>query len=64
VIKKNQLLGPGYSHEFKLKAGKEEFKVEFEDLLDGTYQIEVPVSEKELDAEITSQDKVIWKVKL
>jgi len=66
------LLGPGYSYEFKLQVGEKEFDVEFEDLLDGTYQIELPVSEKEmaeikekeLDVDITFHNNLIWRGKL
>ena len=70
--KKGQLLGPGYSHELKLQVGKKEFDIEFKDLLDGTYQIELPVSEKEmveikekdLDVDITFHNNLIWRGKL
>ncbi len=70
--KEGQLLGPGYSYEFKLQIGKKEFDVEFEDLLDGTYQIELPISEKEmveikekeLDVDITFHNNLIWRGKL
>ncbi len=70
--KKGQLLGPGYSNEFKLQLGKKEFDVEFKDLLDGTYQIEPPISEKEmvgikekdLDVDITFHNNLIWRGKL
>lgn len=70
--KKGQLIGPGYNYEFKLQVGKKEFDVEFKDLLDGTYQIELPVSEKEmvkikekdLDVDITFHNNLIWRGKL
>lgn len=70
--KKGQLLGPGYSHELKLQVGKKEFDIEFKDLLDGTYQIELPVSkkemvkikEKDLDVDITFHKNLIWRGKL
>jgi len=66
--KKGQLLGPGHSHEFKLQAGKKEFDVEFKDLLDGTYQIELPEKEmveiKEKDLDITFHNNLIWSGKL
>jgi len=62
--KKGQLLGPGYSNEFKLQVGKKESDVEFKDLLDGTYQIELPVKEEELDVDITFHNNLIWRGKL
>ncbi len=70
--KKGQLLGPGYSYELKLQVGKKEFDIKIKDLLDGTYQIELPVSEKEmveikekdLDVDITFHNNLIWRGKL
>jgi hypothetical protein len=68
--KKGQLLGPGYSRKFKLKAGEKEYDIEFKDLLDGTYQIEVPeketeeIKEKGLDVDITFRKNLIWRRKL
>ncbi|MFX0033151.1 MAG: VWA domain-containing protein [Candidatus Hodarchaeota archaeon] len=68
--KKGQLFGPGYSHKFKLQAGEKEYDIEFKDLLDGTYQIELPekvveeIKEKKLDVDIIFRKNVIWRRKL
>ncbi|MFX0075762.1 MAG: hypothetical protein ACFE96_09985, partial [Candidatus Hermodarchaeota archaeon] len=67
-----QLLGPGYSNEFKLQSGKEYFDIEFKDLLNGTYQIELPQSEKEMikleerdfEVKILFRGNLIWIGKL
>jgi len=68
--KKGQLLGPGYSRKFKLQAGEKEYDIEFKDLLDGTYQIELPekeveeIKEKGLVVDITFRKNLIWRRKL
>ncbi|MFX1295653.1 MAG: redoxin domain-containing protein [Promethearchaeota archaeon] len=67
--KNGQLLGPGYSQNLKLLVDKKELDVNFNDLLDGTYQIELSESKKEileikeksLKLYITFQKILIWE---
>jgi von Willebrand factor type A domain len=61
---RGHLLGPGWGHEIKATAEKSSFDVEVVDQLDGTYQVEIPLSKKARHktlVHISLQGRLIWK---
>ncbi|MFC2049636.1 VWA domain-containing protein [Chloroflexota bacterium] len=73
VVPKNnrgQMLGPGLSDEFKVLVEKRPFEAKVEDMLDGTYEIEilhlekVKVKEKYIRVSIKLQGSDLWTGKI
>jgi hypothetical protein len=63
------LLGPGFSHEFKVISDKKELRIKVTDLLDGKYEIELidlgmateKIKAKRITVTIMFQGKPLWK---
>jgi hypothetical protein len=62
---RGQLLGPGRGHEIKASSEKRSLDIHVVDYLDGTYQIEIPISKKaekqKVPVIVSLQGKLIWK---
>ncbi len=61
-----QLLGPGVEQEFRVEAGHQDVRVSVEDLLDGTYRLEVSTvgHKRKTPAKIMLKGQVLWNNEL